>query len=116
MNLIYFTKDAYKLLKKDLNNNIEEYYSDDPWLEEYFASAGIDEYFRTSSVVVPSINLVYNGEDDETKNQDDLNNIKILYGAYKDKITPLQASDPLLWSALCHITFKEYVLKRWKNV
>ena len=115
MNLIYFTKDAYKLQKKDLKNNMEKYYSEDPWLEEYFASAGIDEYFRTSSVVVPSINLVYSGEDDETKNQDDLNNIKILYGAYKDKITPLQASDPLLWSALCHITFKEYVLKRWKK-
>ena len=38
-----------------------------------------------------------------------------LYSDYKDKITPLQASDPFLWSALCHISFKEYVLKRWKK-
>lgn len=115
MNLIYFTKDAYKLLKKDLVNNKENYYSEDPWLEDYFAAAGIDEYFKTSSVVVPNINLMYSGEDDDAKNQDDLNNIRLLYGTYKDKITPLQASDPMLWSALCHITYKDYVLKRWKK-
>lgn len=115
MNLIYFSKDAYKLLKKDLENNKGNYYSEDPWLEEYFAEAGIDEYCKTSSIVVPNIDLMYSGEGDETKNQDDLNNIRILYGSYKDKITPLQASDPTLWSALCHITFKDYVLKRWKK-
>ena len=40
MNLIYFTKDAYKLLKKDLNLNKNNYYSEDPWLDEYFATAG----------------------------------------------------------------------------
>ena len=115
MNLIYFTKDAYKLLKKDLINNKGNYYSEEPWLEDYFAAAGIDEYIKTSSVVVPNVNLVYNGDDDEVKNQDDLSNIRLLYNAYKDKITPLQASDPMLWSALCHITFKDYVLKRWKK-
>ena len=115
MNLIYFSKDAYKLLKKDLDNNKENYYREDPWLEEYFAEAGIDEYFKTSSIVVPNIDLMYSGDSDETKNQDDLNNIRILYGSYKDKITPLQASDPTLWSALCHITYKDYVLKRWKK-
>ena len=51
----------------------------------------------------------------ETKSKDDLLNVKLLYSAYKDKLMPLQASDPLLWSALCHITFKDYVLKRWKK-
>lgn len=115
MNLIYFSKDAYKLLKKDLSNNKDNYYSEDPWLDEYFASAGIDEYYKTSSVVVPSVQLMFTGDDDESKNKDDLNNIRILYTAYKDKITPLQASDPMLWSALCHITFKDYVLKRWRK-
>ena len=55
MNLIYFTKDAYKLLKKDLVNNKGNYYSEDPWLEEYFASAGIDEYYNDN----------YDPEDDQ---------------------------------------------------
>lgn len=115
MNLIYFTKDAYKLLKKDLNLNKNNYYSEEPWLDEYFAAAGLDEFYKTSSITVPNIELVYNGDDIEVKNSDDLNNIKSFYIEYKDKITPLQASDPLLWSALCHITFKDYILKRWKK-
>ena len=115
MNLIYFTKEAYKLLKKDLNLNHDKYYSEDPWLDEYFASAGLDEFYRTSSITVPNVGLICSGDDIETKNRDDLINIKMFYTEYKDKIDPLQASDPLLWSALCHITFKEYILNRWKK-
>lgn len=115
MNLIYFTKDAYKLLKKDLNLNKDNYYNEDPWLDEYFATAGLDEFYKTSSITVPNIELICTGDDTEIKNNDDLINIKSLYTEYKDKITPLQASDPLLWSALCHITYKDYILKRWKK-
>lgn len=115
MNLIYFTKEAYKLLKKDLNSNKDNYYNDDPWLTEYFTAAGLDEFYKTSSITVPNLQLVYSGDDTESKNKDDLLNIKILYSEYKDKLSPLQASDPLLWSALCHITFKQYVLNRWKK-
>ncbi len=115
MNLIYFTKDAYKSLKKDLDVNKENYYRDDPWLSEYFAKVGLDEFYKTSSIVVSNLQLYYSGDDNESKNKDDLLNIKILYSDYKDKLTPLQASDPLLWSALCHIQFKDYVLKRWKK-
>lgn len=115
MNLIYFTRDAYKLLKKDLNTNKENYYKDELWLSRYFADAGLDEFYKISSIMVPEVSLVYNGDEDEKKNQDDLDNVKRLYSMYKDKITPLQASDPLLWSALCHITFKPYVLSRWKK-
>lgn len=113
MNLIYFTKDAYKLLKKDLNLNKEKYYSDEPWLNDYFAQAGIDEFYKTSSITVPNIQLVCSGNDTESKSKEDTNNVKTFYNEYKDKITPLQASDPLLWSALCHIKFKDYILKRW---
>lgn len=115
MHLIYFTRDAYKLLKKDLNINSSNYYQEDKWLESYFSKAGLDEFCKESSVSVPDVDLVYNGDNDEIKNQDDLENVKRLYLAYKDIITPLQASDPLLWSALCHITFKTYVLRRWKK-
>lgn len=115
MNLIYFTKDAYKLLKKDLNSNKDNYYTDDPWISEYFSLAGLDEFYKTSSIIVPDIKLVYSGDDIEAKNKDDLSNVQILYSGYKDKLSPLQAADPMLWSALCHITFKQYVLNRWKK-
>lgn len=115
MNLIYFTREAYKYLKKDLNINKDNYYKDESWLEQYFNEVGLEEFYKYSSVVVPDITLVYNGDDDATKNNDDFENVKTLYSAYKDKITPLQASDPLLWSALCHVNFKKYVLDRWKK-
>lgn len=66
MNLIYFTKDAYKLLKKDLNANKDNYYSDDPWLAQYFADQGLEEYCKTSSIVVPNFQLlnVEDGDND----------------------------------------------------
>ncbi len=115
MNLIYFTREAYKSLKKDLNINREKYYSDEPWLNEYFNKIGIDDFYKTSALTVPNISLVCTGDDIESKNKDDLVNIKMLYNEYKDKISPIQASDPLLWSALCHISYKDYVLKRWKK-
>ena len=113
MNLIYFTEEAYKLLKKDLNLNIDKYFCDEPWLDEYFSSNGLNEFYKTSSITVPNIELVYSGDDDESKKIDDLTNIKLFYAEYKDKLTPLQASDPLIWSALCHISFRQYILKRW---
>ena len=115
MNLIYFTREAYKSLKKDLNINKEKYYSDDPWIDEYFAQVGIDEYYKTSSITVPNISFSCTGDDIESKNSDDLVNIKTFYNEYKDKISPMQASDPLLWTALCHKSYKEYVLNRWKK-
>ncbi len=117
MNLVYFTKDAYKLLKKDLDQNKEKYKSDDPWLQEYFAEQNLEEFSKTSSITVPDLSLVYTGSEDDQKCKDDLSNVMLLYGAYKDKITPLQASDPLLWSGLCHLVpaFKNYILKRWSK-
>ena len=116
MNLIYFTPEAYKSLKKDLNSNESNYYSEEEWLEDYFQSVGIEEFYKESTITVPYVNLVCNSsDDDKIKNQDDLLNVKLLYSSYKDKITPVQAANPLLWSALCHITFKQYVLKRWKK-
>lgn len=115
MNLIYFTKEAYKLLKKDINSNKDNYYNDASWLTEYFTAAGLDEFYKTSSITVSNLQLMYSGDDTESKNRDDLSNTKILYSEYKDKLSPLQASDPLLWSALCHITFKQYILSRWKK-
>lgn len=115
MNLIYFKREAYDLLKKDLNNVEALYYQNDAWLEEYFAKAGMEEFYKTSSIVVPHIVLSYNGDDNDTKNADDLINVRALYSSFKDKLTPLQASDPLLWTALCHLPYRQYVLDRWKK-
>ena len=79
MNLIYFTKEAYKLLKKDLNLNKSNYFSEEPWLDEYFANAGLDEFYRTSSIAVPNIELISTRDDTETKNKSHLFKHPILF-------------------------------------
>lgn len=86
------------------------------WLQEYFEENNIREYIKTSSVKVGKMDFQYTGDDIESKNADDIQNIITLYSAFKDKITPIQASDPCLWTALCHCSdYKDYILKRWKK-
>ena len=36
MNLVYFTKEAYKQPKTDLKNVEEKYYQEDFWINDYF--------------------------------------------------------------------------------
>ena len=36
MNLIYFTKDAYTCLLREVDGNESKYYSDNIWLDDYF--------------------------------------------------------------------------------
>lgn len=116
MNLVVFTQDAYKKLKSDVDVNREMYASEHfGWLDSYFLENGIPEYCKTSSIFVPSIELVYSGDSDREKNMDDFTNTKILYSAYKDKISPIQASDPCLWTALSHLWFNKYINSRWSK-
>ena len=116
MNLIYLTQDAYKNLKKDVLQNKEKYYSEDnSWLDIYFKENNIDDVVKTSSVVVGDVELQFSGESVEDKRNDDIVNVISFYSEYKDKITPIQASDPCLWTALCHYKYFDYILKRWKK-
>lgn len=115
MNLIYFTQEAYKSIKKDVQSNNDRYYSNEEWLEDYFEEKGISEFYRTSTVKVDEFEFQYSGEDDECKKADDIQNTIFLYSAFRKKITPAQAADPCLWTALCHIPYKNYVMKRWRK-
>lgn len=115
MNLIYFTQEAYKSIKKDVQSNNDRYYSNEEWLEDYFEEKGISEFYRTSTVKVDEFEFQYSGENDECKKADDIQNTIFLYSAFRKKITPAQAADPCLWTALCHIPYKNYVIKRWRK-
>jgi len=112
---MYFTQEAYKTLKKDIDINKDKYYDDPPWLKDYFEENNIYEFTRKSTISVGIIEFEYTGDTDDAKNRDDLQNVITLYSSYKDKITPSQASDPCLWTALSHILYKDYILKRWKR-
>lgn len=114
MKLIYFTDEAYNLLKKDLYKNEKNYYLEELWIEKYFKEYNIENYMGTSDIVVGNISEF---QDTGDINQDDLQNTITLYSAYLDKLTPAEASNPRLWTALCHLIpeYRKYILSRWKN-
>ncbi len=111
MNLKYFEEQAYDTLLKEIPSNVEHYKSTDiEWLDEDFK--GIP-YFGTSSLTVANVSLDCKKElSNEEKNLQDLTNVRLLYDAYKN-LTPLQATNKLLWAYLAHTTFKEYTVSRW---
>lgn len=111
MYLKYFQEQAYDDLFKEISSNTEHYKSTDTeWLDEYFKDI---PYYGTSSLTVSNVNLDCEKKLlNEEKNQQDLTNVRLLYDAYKI-LTPLQATDKLLWAYLAHTTFKEYVVSRW---
>lgn len=113
MKLLVFTEEAYQMLKSDKANNRARYYSNEKWLDDYFLGIGMEDYLKETTIYVPDIQLLSGAEDRESKNREDLNNIKTIYSEYKDKITPMQAADPRMWSALCHIEYDDYIRGRW---
>ena len=115
VHLVAFSEEAFGRLKDDLFQNENRYYDDAPWLESYFEQTGIQSYLMPLDIVVPDIQFVYSGDDHTAKNRDELYNTRLLYEAYKGKLSPRQATDPLLWTALCHVRFHDYVMKRWKK-
>lgn len=67
-----------------------------------------------SSIDVVKVELVLSEDKSvEQKNSDDLTNTKQLYSAWKDSLTPQQATNKYLWTYLSHHTYYEYVVKRW---
>lgn len=115
MNLLIFTQEAYKTLKKSIDLNKDNYYSDSQWLNEFFEENNVGDYYKISAVSVGELSFQFTGEDIDSKNKDDLQNVITLYSMYKDKLSPTQAADPCLWTAMCHIAYSNYILKRWKN-
>jgi len=117
LNLVYFTQDAYKSLKRDVETNKNKYYEDRQWLSEYFESNNIKDYIRNTEVTVNNILFEYSGDDTESNNNDDLQNTITLYGAFKGKLTPSEAADPCLWTALSHTQgdYRNYILTRWRR-
>lgn len=57
----------------------------------------------------PSLELPTGSKGSDLK---EIENTKIIYEAFRT-LTPTQASDPRLWTYLTHVTFWEYMQKRW---
>lgn len=106
----FFVRDAHlERLRKNIPSNAVRYRSDKPWLAEYF---GADAYHMQARVDIPDgLNLTLPTPGSKTE-LSDLENTKIVYTALRH-LSPLQASDERLWAYLTHVTFWDYMRKRW---
>ena len=105
MKLKYFTESAYNDLFECVDTNID-YYSDidNSWIEKRFDKR---EYSKESriDVTLPQLSI---------SNSEYMNAVNI-HTAFKDRITPKQASNPYLWSYLSHCIYWEYTCQRWSS-
>jgi hypothetical protein len=99
--------DALDMLTAEIPNNATLYNSKDRWIDSYFDDKGISSYYFNSGIMVPDVELT------KGDSKTDYENAVKLYNAFKDKLSPVQASDFRLWAFLAHNTYWEYMCERW---
>jgi hypothetical protein len=105
---IKFLKEhALNQLQANITSNQNRYLENEPWLNSYLPGAN---WFLESNVLeIAPIQLQL----PTTKTRlFDLENTRTVYAALQH-LTPLQAADPRLWAYLTHVTYWEYMRKRW---
>ena len=102
MNIL--TRDALNTLSANLTNNKEYYLRSQCWLDEYFLGKTFE---IETSLYIENINLITSSDP-----QDDLENVKIFYNAYKE-LSLEEASDARLWTYFSHKPYYDYANKRW---
>ena len=106
--IINFMKNAaLDALTADIPNNVARYNSDSQWLDSYFEEKGVENYSFSTGIAVPDVELIIG---DSSK---DFENSRLLYDSFKDNLSPVQASDLRLWAYLAHVTYWEYMRRRW---
>lgn len=100
---------SFDRLQANIPSNYHKYTESKSWLEAYFSGNGwaVD----SNTLKGASFSLVSPGSKLDFSDSD-LENTRILYPALKH-LTPLQASDPRLWTYLTHVTHWDYMRKRW---
>lgn len=105
MKIKYFTETAYNDLFDSIKNNLPNYQkSNGDWIKAHF---GDKTFFKESRIdlALPKLN-VSDGE---------YMNTLAIHNAFKDRITPKQASNVFLWSYLAHCEYWDYTSKRWAS-
>ena len=98
-------------LKVNIENNIQNgnYAKDNPWLDEFFT----EEYtFSIGNVKNIKFSIPEEGSGGKERTKYDGENCKVLYEALKG-LTIDQATDDRLWTYLTHVTFWDYMKRRW---
>lgn len=107
MQLNIFKRMPLEQLVAEIPNNIEKYTDENIWIDDYFSSKSMDNYYQTTGLLVPDFDLKTGGA------ETDADNAQAMYEALKDTLNPRLASDIRLWAYLAHKTFYPYMVKRW---
>ncbi len=98
---------ALERLRQNITPNAKRYSADAPWLSDYF---GGEAWYLQSSIEMPEA-VALKSPASKTE-LFDLDNTKTLYTAVRN-LSPIQASDERLWVYLSHVTYWDYMRKRW---
>lgn len=82
--------------------------------------SGVERYLESNFSETEIGTLSFHFESDGVQpaldpSRSDFENARPLYEYYRH-LTPVQASDPRLWSYLCHVTHRSYVQARWPDL
>lgn len=107
MNLKYLQEDKLIYLNANVRTNIinRNYFKKESWIQDWLEP----ECVLDSGKKVSDITLII---PKKSGTETDFENCKKLYIGLKD-LTLEQASDDRLWTYLTHVTFWEYMIKRW---
>lgn len=103
MKIKYFTESAYLDLFDAVPNNAMHYTDkDNSWIMGFF---GDKQFFKESRI---------EGNPPELDaDSDEFTNVTLFYDAFRDKLSPKQASNPYLWAYLTHFQYWDFATKRW---
>ena len=107
MELKMFKDAALSLLKRDIDDNRRCYLKNTVWLDDYFKSKQIDNYYINTGIYVDNFKLELGD------GSHDARNAVIVHKAMKN-LLPIQAREEKLWSYLAHSYFYDYMKSRWK--
>jgi hypothetical protein len=103
----YFRENFVNELYGDVEANLKSYAKDAPWVSDY---ANGRKFELESKIQIPDGFALALPEKDDLR---DFENTRNLYDALKS-LTPVQATDPRLWTYMTHISFWPYMRKRWQ--
>ena len=94
MKIKYFTESAYNTLFDSISSNLSLYKSSDgSWIKKSFKN---QDYFKESRIDLHLPELTASNN----KAEEDYSNALLIHSAFRDRITPKQASNVFLWSYL----------------
>lgn len=107
MRACYFFEETYEELFRNITANVDEYRTNPNWVEELAQDGGA---VKASGIDIDFPKLCEMAPEDRV--MEDVANVKALYGSTM-RLTPLQATNKFMWSALAHTAYRQYVYHRW---